>query len=144
MRFGFSILVLVLSTFMVAGCGEDFGGGPEIVSMTISPDTLSVTETGMTDQFFTITLEVAGFTDEIDVDETRVFIQGTDEVDAIFQSSAIVGNTITLGMIATGWFQTQVPGVYDIGASVQTIAGETGQPTEQVTQLNLATVTITE
>jgi hypothetical protein len=144
MRFGFSILIVVFSLFALTSCGEDLGGGPEIVSMTISPDTLSVTETGMTDQFFTVTLEVAGFTDEIDLEETRVFIQGTDEVDAVFQTSAQVGNTITLGMIATGWFQTQVPGVYDIGASVQTIAGDTGQPTEQVTQLNLATVTITE
>jgi len=139
-----SIFLLSFLTLAVGlGCGEDFGSGPEIVSMTISPSTLSVTETGMTDQFFTVTIGISGFTDEIDVEETRVFIQGPD-VEAIFQTSSIVGNTITLGNIATGWFQTQPVGTYDIGATVQTVPGDTGQPSEQVTQLNLATVTITE
>lgn len=140
MKFAAFLAILVLVS---TGCGEDLGFGPEIVSMTVSPDTLSTTETGMTDQFFTITIEVSGFTDEIDVEATRAFIQ-PDEVDAVYESATLVGNTITLDRIATGWFQTLPPGTYDIGAEVSTVPGDNGQPTEAVERLNLTTVTITE
>ncbi|MEZ4461877.1 MAG: hypothetical protein R3E66_19580 [bacterium] len=126
-----------------AGCGEDLlNNGPEIVSMSISPDSVPATSTGMTDQFVTVTLTVAGFNDPINVDGTRVFIEANN-VDGVYQSSALVGDTITLSTIATSWFQGLTEGEYSLGAEVVTVDGDNGEPTEKVSQIGLATITIT-
>lgn len=109
----------------------------EITSVEVTPSTLSQTETGMTDQFFTITIQLTGNVEEVDLEETRVFIQDS-RIDAVYQTSSIAADTITLEEIPFSWFQSQPVGTYQIGATVQTISGE------PVTQLDLATITITE
>lgn len=142
MKFGL-ILSLALFAAVSTGCGEDLlENGPEIVSMTISPDEIPSTSTGMTDQFATVTLTVAGFTDPINVDATRVFIEDNG-VEAVFGTASMTGNTITLEEIATSWFQGLEPGEYPLGAEVFSVDGDNGEPTESVSQLGLTTVTIT-
>lgn len=128
--------------FFGFGCADDLLGGPEIVSMTISPDSVASTGTGMTDQFVTVTLVVDGFTDPINVNGTRVFIE-ENGIDGVYQSASLVGDTITLTEIATSWFQDLAPGEYPLGAEVVSEDGDNGEPTEQVSQLGLATFTIT-
>lgn len=128
--------------FFGFGCADDLLGGPEIVSMSVSPDSVASTATGMTDQFVTVTLVVGGFTDPINVDSTRVFIQDTN-TDGIYQSATLSGDTITLTEIATSWFQGLSAGDYSLGAEVVSNDGDNGEPTEQVSQLGLATITIT-
>lgn len=135
--------VVAVAVVLGAGCGEDLlNNGPEIVSMSISPDSVPATSTGMTDQYVTVVLTVDGFTDPINVDSTRVFIE-TNNVDGVYQSAALAGNTITLSNIATSWFQGLTVGEYDLGAEVVTEDGDNGEPTEQVSQIGLATITIT-
>lgn len=128
--------------FFGFGCADDLLGGPEIVSMTISPDSVASTATGMTDQFVTVTLVVAGFADPINVDGTRVFIE-SNGIEGVYQNAALSGDTITLTEIATSWFQGLTPGEYPLGAEVVSQDGDNGEPTEQVSQLGLATITIT-
>lgn len=132
------IFALVVIAALLFGCGETANNEPgaEIVSLTIEPNTLSLSETGMTDEYFTATLVVDGFTDEIDLDEVTVFIQ-EPPVDAEPGERDIDGNTITLSMIAKSWFAGLEVGTYDIGAEVSSA-------TEQVRQLDLATVTVEE
>lgn len=138
------MLSLALVAALTTGCGEDLlDNGPQIVSMTITPDEIPSTSTGMTDQFVTVTLTVSGFTDAINVDATRVFIEDND-VEGVFQTATLSGDTITLDEIATSWFQGLTPGAYPLGAEVFSVDGENGEPTESVSQLGLATVTITE
>ena len=130
------ILVLAVGLYACGDVNNSGTDGAQIVSLEIDPDTLSRSDTGMTDEFFTATLVVSGFADPIDVDEVSVFIQ-EPSVEAEPGSRSIEGDTITLGMIAKSWFAGLDAGVYDIGAEVSS-------ETEQVRQLDLATVTIEE
>ncbi len=135
--------LLVASAALFAfACGEPINNlqnstaGPRIDSLTIEPDTLSASETGMTDEFFTATLVIAGFEDEIVLDEVEIFIQ-EPEVAAVPQDATIEGDTIILDQIAKSWFAGLEPEIYDIGASVES-------ETESIRELNLTTITVTE
>ena len=90
----------------------------------------------MTDEFFTVTIGISGFEDDIDEDAVRVFVQDP-EVDAIPGSVDVATNTITLNMIAKTWVGGLPAGLYDVGAVVRS-------QTESVTQRDLATITIEE
>jgi hypothetical protein len=131
----FAVVFLAVA---LTGCGElDDITGAEIVSLEIDPDTLNLSETGMTDEFFTATIVVSGFEDEVDVETANVFLQDPERVDAAPGFREIEGDTITLGMIAKTWVGDLDPGVYSVGAEVSSA-------TETVRQLDLATITITE
>lgn len=131
-------LVFVTAAFVLTGCGEldDLTGG-EIVSLEIDPNTLSLSDTGMTDEFFTATMVVSGFEDPVDVDTAVVFLQEPERVDAAPGFSEIDGDTITLGMIAKTWVGGLDAGAYSVGAEISS-------ETETVRQLDLATITIEE
>jgi hypothetical protein len=129
-----ALLLLLLTT--ASGCGDVLNDGPTITSLTVSPSSVVQTDTGMTDEFFTITLSFSGFESDVIVDETRVFIQDP-EIDAVPGTADLNGDTITLGMIAKTWVGGLAPGVYEIGAEVRS-------ETESVTERNLATIEITE
>jgi len=126
--------VWVLS-LLLTSCGDEFGGA-SIDSLTISPSSIRTAETGMTDEFFTVTIGISGFEDDIDEDAVRVFVQDP-EVDAIPGSVDVATNTITLNMIAKTWVGGLPAGLYDVGAVVRS-------QTESVTQRDLATITIEE
>lgn len=128
--------IFILFAVLLSACGEDLGFGPSIDSVTIDPDIISLSDTGMTDEFFTVTITVSGFDDVVDPDETRVFVQ-EPEVNAVPGSTELSGNTITLTMIAKTWVGGFDAGIYDVGAEVRS-------PTESVTQRDLATITIEE
>ena len=128
-------IALLLFVVLVAGCGEDLGGA-SIDTMTVDPDIVSLSETGMTDEFFTVTISVSGFEGVIDTEATRVFIQDPLR-DAVPGNTVQDGNTITLQMIAKTWVGGLDAGTYQIGAEVQS-------DTETVTQRDLATITIEE
>lgn len=132
-------ILLVLVTLVLSGCGEALNNlvGAEIVSLDIEPSTISLSETGMTDEFFTATIVVNGFTDPVDADEAVVFLQEPSRVEAQPGFREIDQNTITLGMIAKSWAGGLDTGVYAVGAQVSS-------ETEEVTQLDLATITIEE
>lgn len=137
-----SIAVFAVTVALVAaGCGEGLNNGsvlgPRIESLEITPDTISTSETGMTDEYFTATLVVAGFEDEIILDDVDIFIQEPDIVDAVPQDRSIAGDTITLDRIAKSWFAGLGAGVYSIGANVES-------ETETVNELNLFEITVTE
>lgn len=134
------IVAFAVLPFFLVACGElenNGTAGAEIVSLTLSPDTISLSDTGMTDEYFTATLVVDGFIDPVDVDSVEVFIQDPERVEAEPGTRDIDGNTITLGMIAKSWFAGLEAGVYNIGAEVSS-------ETEQVLQLDLTTVTVEE
>ena len=129
------LAIVVLFTILLAGCGEDLTG-PSILSLTVDPDVISLSDTGMTDEFFNVTIVVSGFDDEIDPERTRVFVQEPN-VDAVAGFTDVSGSTITLQMIAKTWVGGLDAGLYDVGAEVRSA-------TESVTQQDLATITIEE
>lgn len=129
----FAILI-ALPALLAVGCGEDIGAGATIDSLTVDPDIISLSDTGMTDEFFTVTIVVSGFADEVDPERTEVFVQ-EPEVAAVPGSTDVTGDTITLTMIAKTWVGGLDAGLYDVGATVRSA-------TESVTQRDLATITI--
>ena len=133
--------VMVAAALLVVGCGEALNNGsllgPRIESLSLTPDTIATSDTGMTDEYFTATLVVAGFEDEITLDEVDIFIQEPDVVDAVPQDRSIDGNTITLDRIAKSWFAGLSAGTYPIGANVES-------ETESVSELNLFEITVTD
>ena len=133
------VALAVLPLFLLA-CGElvnNGTAGAQIVSLTLEPNTISLSDTGMTDEYFTVTLVTGGFVDPVDPETAVVFIQEPERTEAEPGTREVSGNTITLGMIAKSWFAGLEPGVYNIGAEVSS-------ETEQVRQLDLATVTVEE
>lgn len=126
-----SALLLVLTLVTLSGCLLD-PTEPGIVSMTITPDVISASDTGMTDEFFTVELTVINFADEID--QVTVFTQDP-RVEAEPQNVVVEGNVVVLSGIAKSWFTDFDPGVHNIGATVESA-------TASITENNLATVTI--
>lgn len=131
------LMLPLLLLLALTGCGEDLGSGASIVSLVIDPNVVSAQDTGMTDEYFTVTLTFAGFEEAVIADETRVFIQEASDRDAVPGSTTLDGSTITLAMIAKTWVVGLDPGIYDIGAEVRSA-------TESVIQRDLATITIEE
>ena len=131
----YTVLLFTFAALMLVAWGEDLGGAT-IDSVTIDPDIISLSDTGMTDEFFIVTIVVSGFEGEIDGDSARVFVQ-EPEIDAVPGTTDVSGDTITLGMIAKTWVGNLDPGEYDVGAEVRS-------DTESVTQRDLATITIEE
>jgi len=126
-----STLLVVFSLITLAGCLLD-PTEPGIVTMSISPDVISASDTGMTDEYFTIEITVVNFSDEIE--EVTVFTQ-SPRVDAEPQNVVVEGNVVVLSGIAKSWFTDFEPGVHSIGATVSSA-------TASITENNLATVTI--
>jgi len=134
------LFLLVVAAIAATGCGEALGpdGGPQIVSLSIDPSEISLSDTGMTDEYFTATIQVSGFQNAVDVDQADVFVEaGGDTISAEPGTRDIQGDTITLGMIAKSWLGGLDAGDYGVGAEVQS-------STEKVRELDLATITITE
>ncbi|NND02491.1 MAG: hypothetical protein HKN91_06870, partial [Acidimicrobiia bacterium] len=123
-------------TLFLSACGEDLGEGPSIDSLIVDPDVVAESDTGMTDEFFVVTINFSGFEEPVDPDLTRVFIQ-QPERDAVAGSTDVTGNTITMTMIAKTWTVGLDTGQYNVGAEVRSA-------TESVTQRDLATITIEE
>jgi hypothetical protein len=127
---------LAAAMLLAAGCGAIDDNGPSIVSMTVTPGSIPRASGGMTDQFFQVTIVTSGFGAALSED-ARVFIQ-ENEQEAVAGEIVIEGETIILKQIAQSWFQGLDPATYNIGATVRS-EGDA----EQVTQLNLAQVTVT-
>ncbi len=129
--------ILFTLAVLFAGCLdlEDLDS-PRIASMTITPSTISQGSTGMTDEFFTITIVTENFTEPLE--SVEVQIQENNREAQSTQAPRINGNTIVLERVTLSWFQGLEPGDYAISASVFS-EGELQNATEQ----NLATVTVT-
>ncbi|RAL24984.1 hypothetical protein DL240_01880 [Lujinxingia litoralis] len=125
------LLLLVVALLSLSGCLLD-PTEPGIASMTITPSVISLSETGMTDEYFTIELTVVNFTDEIE--EVTVFTQ-SPEIEAVPQSVVAEGNVVVLSGISKSWFTNFDTGAHPIGATVTSASAS-------ITERNLATVTI--
>ncbi len=129
-------LVVLLAVVALPSCVGNGSGFPEIVSMTVSPSSIPVSDTGMTDETVDVSITVSGFTGQIT--EADAFIQLTGDTRvAQKQDFQVTGNTIELLGIKKTWFNNLQPGTYSIGASVVSDAGE------DITQSDLTTVAIT-
>lgn len=133
------MLVLVLMVLPITGCPLPEDTDPTIVSMTINPNTIAVSSTGMTDEFFTVTITTANFASTITT--ATVFIQDADggNRDGTPETTTINGEVVTLNKIPLSWFSGLSAGSYRLGAQIAT-----QDNAESVTQLDLATVTVTE
>ena len=120
------------------GCEGLIGeGGPEIASASITPDTIAESSTGMTDQFFDVTLVTSGFA--FPIEGATVEIEELGRAGETTTAPTIDGDTIVLNDIAQSWFQGVPPGEYPITATVFS-----EDNAESVTQLSVVTVTVTE
>ena len=129
-----SIFFILL--FFLTSC-EDLLVGARVDSMVISPDQISLSETGMTDEFFNIEITVSGFDEEIDKDSITIYRQDP-RVDAVPESISVNGNTIKLTRIAKSWFgNVTAAGTYNIGA-------ELSSESQFINEQDLATITVVE
>lgn len=131
-------VMAALWALALTSCTDIVDDGPRIVAVTVDPSSLSVNETGMTDQFFEITIETAGFTAPIDGAE--VTIQDVDRLAEPQDAPEITGDTIRLTRIAQSWFGGLSEGTYDL--EVYVYSGDPDNPDESVRQGNAATVTV--
>ena len=151
---GFLALFVVLT-----GCGEDFtASGPQVDSITIDPTTITTSQQGMTDEFFTVTVQLSGFTEPIDIEASEVFYVDASgqEVPSNSMMRSIDGAdangvcadvcTVSFDRIFLNWFAgtpaSETP--YDIGAEIVSEPGDTGRPSERAKEVGLAQVTVTE
>ena len=96
-----------------------------VSSGTIEPSTITVADTALTDQFFTLTIETEGLID-IDASATEAWLRvGTDEVEADIDTASVQGGTITL-IIPYSWAEGLAAGQYLIGVSVTAGNATTG------------------
>lgn len=116
---------------------EDLLVGARVESMVITPNQISLSETGMTDEFFNIEMTVTGFDEVIDKNSVTVYRQ-EPRVDAVPESIIINGNTIKLTRIAKSWFgDVSAAGTYNIGA-------ELSSASQFINEQDLATITVVE
>ncbi|QDG53163.1 hypothetical protein FIV42_21175 [Persicimonas caeni] len=138
-RFGgvLAAILLVGAVMLLPSCVDEGDGFPDIVSVTVSPSTISQNQTaGMTDQFFDIQVTVADFAGQIEDADVFIQLQG-DERFAAKEGFEATGNTIDITGVRYAWFVDLEPGDYNIGARVVSDAGESVQ------ELDLATVRVT-
>jgi hypothetical protein len=140
-RYGRSILLVLLLGLVAFGttaCEEalDGGFGSTISSFTISPDRIPQSDTGMTDEFFDVSMTVSGF--ETPVSSVELFIQETGQQAPLNSERelSVVGSSVSVSNIAKTWFNGVSPGIYNIGATV------TAEDGSEVTQRNLGTVEV--
>lgn len=129
----FVILVLLLTS--AAACIVDDEGDPQIVSMTVTPSQISRSEAGTSNEFFTATIQVANFDDEIT--DAAVYIVSPSRT-AVPGKIEIEGDTIILSEIAKTWFGDLEPGVYKLGARVKS------ETVPKLEENDLTTVTVTD
>ncbi|MFP4599918.1 MAG: hypothetical protein ACLFVJ_16795 [Persicimonas sp.] len=111
---------------------------PEVRGMSISPIEITVAEAddgdGMMDQVAIFIENFQGAIDDVDV-----FVETPDgEVSARKQDVVATPTQIELVNVRKRWFRGLDPGEYDVGATVESDAGES------VTEWGLATITIVE
>lgn len=133
---------LLLGSILVVGtgCEEALNGavdGPTITSLTITPTSVPKNDTGMTDEFFDVTIRVAGFDAPIEDVELFIAENNRSAPNNPQKTVDITGNTITIDNIQKTWFEGMDRGLYNIGA---TVTDETGTSD---TQRNLAQVEVT-
>lgn len=138
-RHGLFVCFSALTFAMVllgSSCVPIDDGSPQISTLTITPSTISESSTGMTDQFFEITIVTANFTEPIE--SAQVFIQDLNR-EAVFNTAPeITGDTIVIKRVPFAWFSEVGVGEHAISATVFS-EGDL----QSATELNLTTVTVT-
>ena len=130
----FSLLLLVcFALFPLAGCVDLTDDGPQITSVTVTPNTLSQSSTGMTDEFFEVTIVTQGFTAPIRIQD----VDGEGREGEPQEAPTVNGDTVVISKIAKSWFGGLEPGQYNIEVQVE-------NNVDSVRQANAATVTVTE
>ena len=120
------------------GCADLIGAtGPDITSVTISPDSIAENSTGMTDEFFSVTIETSGF--EFPLEGAEVRLVDFNRVGVTNTPPTIDGGQIVINEILQSWFQGVPPGEYIIEVTVFS-----EDQAESVERDDLATITVTE
>ncbi|MFW5966184.1 MAG: hypothetical protein ACOCV2_01645 [Persicimonas sp.] len=133
-------VLAAIAALALAGCGDDFFDvGAQILDVQVDPNELSETEAPNASP--EVTIEVTGF--EGQIVDADAFLEESDIPDGEDRYAQkgdidVVGNTIILEDVRSGWFQGLEPGNYNVGAEVVSDEGE------NIQQLDLETVTITE
>lgn len=135
-------LVLLIGAALTLSSCVDGLLGPTITSVTVTPSTIPKSQTGMTDEYFDVTINTSDFEGEFE--SAEVFIQVPDgaPMDSLGQFEPVEPGDMTTIVnvprtIATSWFGDVGAGTYNIGARVTT-------DLEEVTQRDLTTVTVTD
>ena len=117
----FSLFLLICFALVpLAGCTELADDGPQISSVTVSPNTISQSEGGMTDEFFEVTIVTAGFTSPIENATVRIQdVDGDGREGEPQVAPTIDGDTVVISRIAKSWFGGLEPGQYNIEVQVE-------------------------
>jgi len=131
-------LLICFALVPLAGCVDTLDDGPQIESVTITPNSLSQSSTGMTDEFFEVTILTSGFTTPIETATVKIQdVDGEGREGEPQGAPTINGDTVVISQIAKSWFGGLEPGQYNIEVTVE-------NSVDSVRQANAATVTVTE
>lgn len=140
-----AITLLIGAAVTLSSC-VDTPFGPDILNVTVTPSVIPLSDTGMGDEYFDVSISTTGFEGEFDSADVFIQLPNGGQVSACQGRPECIqpaepGNLSTLvsqrEAIPTAWFEDQDVGVYSIGATVTT-------DLEQVTQLDLATVEVVD
>ena len=128
------MLCLAVAPLWLASCGE-LANDASIVSVTITPDAIPESATGMTDEVFNIVIVTEGFGAPLESATVAI-----EEVDRTAEPEAgsfmINGNTVSFAT-KKSWFSGLEQGVYKIRATVTSEGAA-----DKITRGNATTVTI--
>lgn len=116
-----AVVVLVAAAGGLQACSEALDIGPSIDSLTLEPSAVRKQETGMTDEYIAVDMQISGFESQIQdatiFDEER---QQEAEYDAATRtiSDGRIQIAAERGGILKSWLGGLQPGTYDVGAKV--------------------------
>ena len=124
---------------------------PQVLSVDVIPDSVPADQTGMTDQYFRVEINVVGFDEEgtrLNEDQTDAFLQIDGEkrqsIGTISQETT--RDTIVLEQVTYAWAGGLEKGTYQLGAKVTYDRTDEGIVVEEQYQsdvaVNVGTLTI--
>lgn len=143
----FLSLIGLAAAIGLTGCGDDFFSENTVLDANVEPSSIPKSDTGMGDEYFTVTVDYRGF--DGGITEAGAFIQnpepGGSDVSATIRDGSLEvypdESRLEFETLKS-WFSGFDPGTYSIGA---TISGTTSDGLDvESTRRGLAQVTITE
>ena len=126
---------LTLALLFSSSCVPLDDGSPQISTITISPSTFSKSSTGMTDEFITVTIVTANFTEPLE--DVTVTIQDLNR-EVIFNTAPEINGDTIIKRTPLAQFSD-----LDVGEHAISATAFSQDDLQTAGELNLTTITVT-
>lgn len=90
-----------------------------LVGMEMDPDTISATDTAMTDEYVSVVVEMSGFEEPIESYDILISENERSAPDGPDRTETVERDRIEVDGIPMSWFEGMSPGTYHLGATVE-------------------------